>query len=390
MIRSVILALRELRSYLQDKGDLAFTLLLPIGIFALMYGAFGGETLFHGTAYIVNQDPGGKYSTLLLDRLDKLNNLEVNLISALEAEDKLQKANLQMVTYIPPEFSNNLVRGKTAQIVFCQRGNGGQEGQIVASIIRSKAQEIGQEAALKKAVKTASGSTQEHADNITQRFLDHEEDSPFVTVTEVHIGAAPDPVNQFLSGIITMFVLFATSISSRALVEERRNKTLERLLTTRLTTSELFLGKFLANTLRAFVQSLILLLLAYIVFRLFTPLSFLEALTIALVFSAAAGALGLLIGSLSKSADQANWISVLVTMSMTMLGGTFFTITEGSALYFLSRLSLNTYANDAFRAIISRGQNLAGVSQELILIAGVTIAVLALSRLLFRVVGEGK
>ena len=118
MIRALILALREVRSYLQDKGDLAFTLLLPIGIFALMYGAFGGETLFHGTAYIVNQDPGGKYSTLLLERLDKLNNLEVNLISVSEAEDKLQKANLQLVTYIPSEFSNDLVRGKTVHLVF--------------------------------------------------------------------------------------------------------------------------------------------------------------------------------------------------------------------------------------------------------------------------------
>src|SRR3990170_8218918 len=101
MSRSLVLALREVRSYLQDKGALAFTLLLPIGIFALMYGAFGGQTLFHGTAYIVNQDPGGEYSTLLLDRLDKLDNLEVNLLSAPEAEDKLRKAALQMVAFIP-------------------------------------------------------------------------------------------------------------------------------------------------------------------------------------------------------------------------------------------------------------------------------------------------
>ncbi len=260
----------------------------------------------------------------------------------------------------------------------------------MASIVRSKAQEVGQEAALKKAVKTASDSTQEHADNITQRFMDHEGNSPFVTVKEVPIGAAPNPVNQFLSGIITMFVLFATSISSQALVEERRNKTLERLLTTRLTAGELFFGKFLANTARAFLQSLILLLLAAIVFRLFTPVSFLEVSIVALVFSAAAGALGLLIDSASKSPAQANTISSLVTMSMTMLGGTFFTINEGSTLYLLSRFSLNTYANDAFRAIISRGQNLAGVNQELVLIGGVTIAALILSRFLFRVVGEGK
>ena len=221
MSRPLVLALREVRSYLQDKGDLAFTLLLPIAIFALMYGAFGGTTLFHGTAYIVNQDPGGQYSTILLERLEKLNNLDVNLLSATEAESQLQKANLQMVAYIPPEFSSDLASGNTARIVFRQRGNGGQEGQIVASIIRGKAQEISQDAALKEAVKTASGSTQAHADNITQRFLDNEVSSPFVTVKEVPIGSVPNPVNQFLSGVITMFVLFATSISSQALVEER-------------------------------------------------------------------------------------------------------------------------------------------------------------------------
>jgi ABC-2 type transport system permease protein len=287
MIRALVITWREVRSYLQDKGDLAFTLLLPIGIFALMYGAFGSSTLFHGTAYIVNQDPGGQYSTLLIDRLSKLDNLDVNLILDSEAQSKLQKAVLQLVTYIPPGFSRNVAQGKDTQLVFRQRGNGGQEGQIVASIIRSKAQEIGQEAELKKSIQTASGSTPAHVDNITQRFLDRETTSPFVTVQETPIGASPQPVNQFLSGIITMFVLFASSLTSRGLVEERRNKTLERLLTTRLTLAQLFLGKFFANTSRSFVQSTILLLLAYIVFRIFTPLSFLEALVIAMVFSAA-------------------------------------------------------------------------------------------------------
>jgi ABC-2 type transport system permease protein len=386
VIHALVIAWREVRSYLKDKGDLAFTLILPIGIFALMYGAFGSSSLFHGTAYIVNQDQGGQYSTILIDRLSKLDNLDVNLISDSEAESKLQKAVLQLVTYIPPDFSRNIAGGKETKLVFRQRGNGGQEGQIVASIIRSKVQEIGQEAEMEKAIQTASGTTLEHVDNVTQKYLDRESISPFVTVKETPVGASPQPVNQFLSGIITMFVLFASSLTSRGLVEERRNKTLERLLTTRLTLAELFAGKFLANTSRAFVQSTILLLLAWVVFRIFTPLSFLEALVIAVIFSAASGALGLFIGSLSNSPDQANWLGVLITMSMTMLGGTFFTIEKGSSLYLLSRFSLNTYANDAFRAVISRGENLAGVSGELYLIAGATIGILVFSRFLFKAV----
>jgi len=390
MIRALVMAMREIHSYIRDKGDLAFTLILPVGIFALMYFAFGGMVLFHGTAYIVNQDTYGQYSTLLLDRLEKDKNLDVSQLSVTEAESKLQKASLQLVTYIPPDFSSNLAQGKTARLIFRQRGNGGQEGQIVASIIRSKVQEIGQEVGLKKAVRSASGSSREHADNITERFLAREADYPFVKVDEVPIGAAPDPVNQFLSGIITMFVLFATSISSQALVEERRNKTLERLLTTRMTEGELFIGKFLANTGRAFMQCLILLLLAAIVFHLFTPASFISASVVALVFSAAAGALGLLIGSASKTPAQANAISTVFTMAMTMLGGTFFTIEKGAPLYLLSRLSLNTYANDAFKAIISQGQDLASVSPELLLIAGATIAVLVLARFIFTIIGAGR
>ncbi|MEJ2738883.1 MAG: hypothetical protein P8105_03450, partial [Dehalococcoidia bacterium] len=71
MIRALLVALREVRAYLQDKADLVFSLLLPIAVFALMYGAFGGDTMFHGTAYVVNEDRDGSYSALLLERLDE-------------------------------------------------------------------------------------------------------------------------------------------------------------------------------------------------------------------------------------------------------------------------------------------------------------------------------
>ncbi|MBC8476963.1 MAG: hypothetical protein H8D49_01330, partial [Dehalococcoidia bacterium] len=59
MFKAILVAIHEVHIYLQDKGDLAFSLLLPVVTFALMYGAFGGEMEFHGTAHIVNQDPGG-------------------------------------------------------------------------------------------------------------------------------------------------------------------------------------------------------------------------------------------------------------------------------------------------------------------------------------------
>jgi len=50
MNRALLIALGEVRAFLQDRADLAFGLLLPIAIFALMYGAFGTTSQFQGTA----------------------------------------------------------------------------------------------------------------------------------------------------------------------------------------------------------------------------------------------------------------------------------------------------------------------------------------------------
>ena len=393
MIRPILVALLEVRTYLQDKGDLGFSLLLPIVIFALMYGAFGGQSQFHGTAHVVDEDQGAPYSALLLERLGELENLDVELLSLPEADSQLERSDLLMVLYIPKGFSDKLASGEQAQLVFKQRGNGGQEGQIVASLIRGVVEEISQELQVQSQVKDAlagRGISQDHIQITVQKFLDQERQYPIVGVREETVGTSPDMVSQFLPGIITMFVLFAITLSSRALVEERKKGTLERLLTTRLSVGQLFVGKFLANVCRGFVQTFILLTLAYMVFRLFTPLSFVEALLIALIFSAAGSTLGLIIASVARTEDQAVWTSVTFTMVMVMLGGTFFSISEGSALYIASKASINTYANDAFKTIIAQGGSLADVGLELGVMAGVIVVGLVLSRLLFRVMPGGK
>jgi ABC-2 type transport system permease protein len=199
-----------------------------------------------------------------------------------------------------------------------------------------------------------------------------------------------DPVSQFLPGIVTMFVLFAITVSASAIVEERKKGTLERLLTTRLSVGQLFVGKFLANISRGFVQTFILLVLAYIVFQLFTPLSFIESLIVALIFAAAGGAIGLVIAAIARTEDQATWIAVFFTMTMVMTSGTFFPIPEDSVLYIISKASINTYANDAFRTIMVEGGSLADVGLELGVVAGVAVVGLVLSRILFRVMPGGK
>jgi len=393
MKKSLYIALKEVRSFLSDKGDLAFSVILPIAIFALIYGAFGGSLQFNGTAYVVNQDQDGRYSDLLISELEQTAGLTVELLSADDADRRLSRSDIQTATFIPENFSQQLEAGRQVQLVFKQRGNGGTEGQIVASIVQGEAEQIAQSIRVEQQVAAAVAGTNPDPQLIrmtVEQYTAEQQADPSVGVVETNLGSSPDPVNQFLPGILTMFVLFAINMTAQGLVEERKKGTLERMLTTSLKAGELFFGKFLAYMARGFIQTLILMLLAYAVFRLFTPVSFLSALVVALVFSAASAAIGVIIGSISRSEGQATWIGVFFTMLMVMISGTFIAITEGSVLYTASRFSINTYANEAFRTLISAGGTIGDIKIQILILFGVAVVGLVLARMLFRTSQSGK
>jgi ABC-2 type transport system permease protein len=392
MKRALFITWNEVKLYLQDKGDLAFGLLLPILTFALMYGAFGGQTLFKASAPIVNED-GGVYAQQLIKQIDSVSGINIDLLTPAAANTKLVRSDLLMVLFIPPGFSDTLTKGGQAELIFKQRGNGGQEGQILASIIRGAAEQINQEFQARHQVESNLAGTGIPEDSITltaQDYLNQERQQPAVGVAEVVTGGSPDFINQYLPGIITMYVLFSLSLSARSIVEERKRGTLERLLTTRLNARELFFGKFLSTVARGFVQTLILLILSYAVFQMFTPLSFLASLVVSLVFAAAAAGLGMIIASISRTEQAANWIAVVVTMFMVMMGGTFFQVAKGSVIANIGIVSLNTYANRAYKLIISKGGSLGDAWQPLVVMAGVAIVGLIISRLIFKPVPGSK
>ncbi|MBN1367848.1 MAG: ABC transporter permease [Dehalococcoidales bacterium] len=393
MTKSLLIARKEIRDFFRDTGDLAFALLLPILIFALMYGVFSASSQFNGTAYIVNEDGSGKYAAVLIDDLINTKGITVKLLTAEDADAKLDRSAIYLAVIIPSGFSDTLAAGQPTQLTLRQRGNGSTEGQIIASIVRGIADNTSRNVQVMKNV-TADLADRDipipQIELVVQDYLNQEKVSPLVAITETTVGSSPDPVNQYLPGIMTMFVLFGVSLTAQSLVDERRKGTLERLIASRLKMSELFFGKFLAYVARGFIQTLILLALSYAVFQMFTPLTFLEAMLIALIFATTCATIGILIGSICRTANQATWIAVFVTMAIVMLSGTFFPISEGSTLYTVSRFSINTYANDAFRMIMAQGGSLADIKMEILVLLSVTVIGLIISRFIFRAVRGGK
>ena len=385
MTRPLLVGLLELRRYLADRAELAFGIALPIALFALMYTTFSGGNAFNGTVHIVDSD-GGAVTAEILSQLRDVEGLSVEVLDEDDAVAKLQRSAVLSVVIFPAGFSEGVSTGERPAVTVRRRGNGGQEGQIAASIVRTVTQQTVSELAAGAAVRAAFADQaipEARVDEAFSGLLAESRTRPAVTIDSRAVGGSDEFVDRLLPGILVMFLMFAVTLGSQTIVEDRRIGTLERLATTRLTLGQLFAGKFIAGLLRATVQTLVLLSLGFAVLQVAGPGQYFQVLVFCLLVSAAVSAIGLAIGALATNRDQAIWASVVVTMFMTVFGGTFFP-TSGGALDILSRITLNRYAIDAIDAMISGGESLGSQGLEAAVMAGTTVVALAIARWGFR------
>lgn len=422
MTRPLHIALLELKLFLNNRAELAFSIALPVLLFALMYGALSSDSEVFTPASVVDLD-GGVHARELVARLDSLPEVQVEERTEADANAALDRSAILFAVIIPDGFSDALEAGEPAPLVFQQRGNGGDTGQIVAAIVRGIARDMVTGARVRHYTQRALADSDvppERIESEVEAQVASLRASPPVAVEvrrtfdKLRTGEAgrphPDPVLseaegpppegegtssddlflRLLPGLIVMFVMFSVTLAAQALVEERRTGTLERLMTTRLGVNQLFAGKFLSGVARAMFQTVVMLSLAFVVFRPGGPLVFVELLAFALLAAAAFTGVSLVIGAVARTRNQAAWAAVFFTLLMVVFGGTFFEITEGSLMYSISRATINAYAIDAMQNIIGKGEHLGQQWLEMAVMASVAAVGLTLARLLFRITPEGR
>ena len=398
MLRPVHIALLELKLFLSNRAELAFSIALPILLFALMYGALSSDTEVFTPASVVDLD-GGVHARELVARLDSLPEVEVEERTEADADSALDRSAILFAVVIPDGFSDAMEAGESAPLVFRQRGNGGDTGQIVAAIVRGIARDMASDARVRAQTQRAladSGVSPERIEAEVGVQLASLRASPPVAVEVLRPGEEPNDessdslFSRLLPGLIVMFVMFSVTLAAQTMVEERRTGTLERLMTTRLGVNQLFTGKFLSGVMRAMFQTVVMLSLAFVVFQPGGALEFVELLAFALLAAAAFTGVSLVIGAVARTRNQAAWAAVFFTLLMVVFSGTFFEITEGSLMHSISRATINAYAIDAMQNIIGRGERLGQQWLEMAVMAGVAVVGLSAARLLFRITPEGR
>jgi ABC-2 type transport system permease protein len=183
---------------------------------------------------------------------------------------------------------------------------------------------------------------------------------------EQAVAVAPEtpfggnPYNQASPGILVQFAIFGLVSSAQILVQERKLRTLQRLLTTAMRPWEIVAGHMLAMFVVVFAQTALLVALG----QLALGVDYLREAGATAVIAIALGlwvaCLGLFIGVLARSDDQVVLYSMLAMFVFSALGGTWFSLEfSGGAFAALGRLLPSAWAMTGFQNIVIRGQGLA-------------------------------
>jgi ABC-2 type transport system permease protein len=162
-------------------------------------------------------------------------------------------------------------------------------------------------------------------------------------------------VAMYAAGIAVMFLLFSATTASGAILEERENSTLERLLCSRMTMDHLLMGKWCYLVIIGCLQTTLMFAAGAIFFGL-NLLGHLDGFAVmTLVTSGAAASFALMMAAMCKTRTQLGWVSTILILSMSALGGSMvprYLMSE--SIQRVGQFTFNAWALDGYNKIFWR------------------------------------
>ena len=197
----------------------------------------------------------------------------------------------------------------------------------------------------------------------------------------------PSGINFSLPGNLVSFLMMNLLIFGGASVAStRRSGVLRRMLALPVRRGELVAGQIYGLWLLGAVQIVFFLLVGKLAFHLNLGANLPGVLLLLLVFGWVAAALGVLIGSLSASADRVVGICVLASLLMAALGGCWFpleVVPEGMKT--LAHCVPSGWALEGLHRLITFGDGFTSILQPVAILAAFGIAATAAAARWFRV-----
>jgi ABC-2 type transport system permease protein len=374
-MRIIDLALKDLSQIFRDKRSLLFLVAMPIAFTIFMGFAYksGMENDATQDSRIplgwVNNDMNGYVSKQLFEMLSNSDSVRLVELTSDAVDESIRTGEVAGALIVPAGYSEQVSAGNEAPLTLITDTNS-TNGQSLYQILRTSVTK------LMSAVEIAHLSAEtigkpNDASELNEAFVSASQtwskaDSASLVQVEMATESAPtenwfgdNPYNQASPGILVQFAIMGLVSSGQILVQERKTRTLQRLMSTTMRPWEIVAGHTLAMFGIVFTQIALLVVFGQLALGVNYMSAPLGTLLVSVALSLWVAAMGLLIGTVVKDDSQVILFALMAMFIFSALGGTWFPLEVASGTFAaIGKVMPSAWAMTGYQNILMRGLGL--------------------------------
>jgi ABC-2 type transport system permease protein len=374
-MRILDLTFKDLLQIFRDKRSLLFLVAMPVAFtmfmgFAYRSGENGEPQDPRMSLAWVEDAPGGALSQMLYTRLEESDTLKPVHMERDTALESLQQGDMDGVLFIPSEFGEQAQAGEVPQVTLIADTTS-TKGQSLYQLLRVPVSQLMSAVEIGQVSAEILGNSAEFApalelawekwDVNNARSLVRMEQA---VAQESESWFGDNPYNQASPGILVQFAIMGLMTSAQILVQERKSRTLQRLMTTAMKPWEIVVGHILGMFVIVFLQIAMLVIFGQLVLGVNYLREPVSTLLVLVALGLWVSSMSLLIGLLAKGDDQVIFYSMVAMFVFSGLGGAWFQLeTTGGIIATIGRMLPSSWAMTGLQNILIRGLGLSSAWQ---------------------------
>jgi len=378
-------ALKDIVTRLRDRRAILLMVVTPLILTAIVGAAFSGlfdqgdESPIQGIALVVVNDDQGDLGQQIADSLaaPELANLlaPTAMVSLEAARASVEAGEAVAVVYIPPDFSASIrqygapgsVADNIAEIqLYTDPVNTIQAGiveTVVSQIVAGfNSAALAAQVSIEQALSHTTGVDIAALVAVTEKEIQATfggSNQPKISLDRSATSGNSDLISSSLAylalGLSIFFLSFSLFDNVKSLLDEQREGTLSRLITTGTGIGHVLLGKIGGAFLLGVLQLGILIVATRLLFNLSWGSSIPGLVFIVIAAAVAMTSLGTFLSTFARDSRQADILAGAIVLSSAALGGSFFPpYGFPDWLQKLSYLTVNRWAVDGLVDLIIR------------------------------------
>jgi len=371
VIRILDIAAKDLLQLIRDRSTFLFFLIMPVAFTLLIGFATGGFSSGPSDARLpvgyLDQDDS-RLSKRLYDllaasevvRLDENQARSVTDLEQLVAGEKLPAAII-----VPAGYGKASLAGKHARLTLIG-DTATVAGTAIQAEILAVANRLDSAVTMALVMEQLTGARLPFNHALDQALSAWQQ--PPIAIAETTSTAIPRKSGQMMSlahtspGMMLQFAIAGLLTAAQVIVSERKSRALQRLLTTATRRIHILLGHYMAIFVIILCEFVLLIVFGQLVLRVDYLRVASATLMVALSAALCIAALGLLIGIVAKSEEQAVIFSIVPMFALAGLGGAWAPLeVTGPTFQAIGHISPIAWAMDGFKNVAVRGLGMESV-----------------------------